>query len=170
MRHAIWRAACVLLLLLVAAGVSGQDPGKQDKAKELTSAPKGFDVKRDAIPQGKMETIEYESKVSSGKRKMVIYTPPGYSTSTGQMPVYIDVVIPPRAEITFENERTTQTGSRRLFISPPIRAGQNYTYHIKAKWTENGREVTRSRTVPVHAGERVMVDLTSTSTEDRREE
>ena len=98
------------------------------------------------------------------------YTPPGYSTSTGQMPVYIDVVIPPRAEITFENERTTQTGSRRLFISPPIRAGQNYTYHIKAKWTENGREVTRSRTVPVHAGERVMVDLTSTSTEDRREE
>ena len=98
------------------------------------------------------------------------YTPPGYSASTGQMPVYIDVVIPPRAEITFENERTTQTGSRRLFISPPIRAGQNYTYHIKAKWTENGREVIRSRTVPVHAGERVMVDLTSTSTEDRRQE
>ncbi|TMQ31569.1 MAG: hypothetical protein E6K70_22495 [Planctomycetota bacterium] len=91
------------------------------------------------------------SDVQFDDRVAGYYTPPGYSTSTGQMPVYIDVVIPPRAEITFENERT-------------------YTYHIKAKWTENGREVTRSRTVPVHAGERVMVDLTSTSTEDRREE
>jgi len=96
------------------------------------------------------------SDVQFDDRVAGYYTPPGYSTSTGQMPVYIDVVIPPRAEITFENERTTQTGSRRLFIS--------------AKWTENGREVTRSRTVPVHAWERVMVDLTSTSTEDRREE
>jgi uncharacterized protein (TIGR03000 family) len=95
------------------------------------------------------------------------YTPPGTSTSTL---VYIDVVSPPRAEITFEDEKTKQTGSRRLFISPPIKPGQNYTYHIKAKWTENGREVVRTRTVPVRAGERVMVDLTTTSPEDGRQE
>jgi uncharacterized protein (TIGR03000 family) len=96
------------------------------------------------------------------------YTPPG--SSTREMPVFIDVLIPPRAEITFEDEKTKQTGSRRLFISPPVKPGQNYTYHIKAKWMENGREVTRTRTVPVHAGERVTVDLTSTSADDRRQE
>jgi enterochelin esterase-like enzyme len=43
-----------------------------------SAAPKGFDVKRDGIERGKMETVEYDSKTVGAKRKMVIYLPPGY--------------------------------------------------------------------------------------------
>jgi enterochelin esterase-like enzyme len=42
-------------------------------------APEGFDVERRDIARGKVESVEYDSKSAGGKRKMVIYTPPGYS-------------------------------------------------------------------------------------------
>ena len=35
--------------------------------------------KRDGIPHGKLEMIEYDSKTVGTKRKMNVYTPPGYS-------------------------------------------------------------------------------------------
>lgn len=41
--------------------------------------PKDFDMNRDKIERGKVETVEYESKTVGVKRKAVIYTPPGYT-------------------------------------------------------------------------------------------
>ncbi|HYV39211.1 MAG TPA: alpha/beta hydrolase-fold protein, partial [Gemmataceae bacterium] len=89
MRHATLPTACFLLLAVSHFATSEQDPGKQDKAKSLASAPKGYDAKRDGIEHGKMETIEYESKVSGGKRKMVVYTPPGYSKANKYPVLYL---------------------------------------------------------------------------------
>ena len=45
----------------------------------LSPAPAGFDRRRSEVAAGKVETIEYDSKTVGIKRKMVIYTPPGYS-------------------------------------------------------------------------------------------
>ena len=42
-------------------------------------APKGFDVVREKIPQGKLDTIHYHSKTVGVMRKALIYTPPGFS-------------------------------------------------------------------------------------------
>jgi enterochelin esterase-like enzyme len=53
----------------------------------LPAAPKGFDKKRDNIPRGKIETIEYDSKSVGTKRKMVIYTAPGVD-GTAKVPVF----------------------------------------------------------------------------------
>jgi enterochelin esterase-like enzyme len=47
--------------------------------KQIPQAPKGFDVRRDKIDRGKVETLEYDSKTVGEKRKVVVYTPPGYS-------------------------------------------------------------------------------------------
>ena len=44
--------------------------------------PKGFDAKREGIEYGKLETVEYDSKTVGIKRKMTVYTPPGYSKDT----------------------------------------------------------------------------------------
>jgi uncharacterized protein (TIGR03000 family) len=87
--------------------------------------------------------------------------------ATREMPVYVDVLTPAGAEILFDGEKTTQMGSRRLYVSPPIKPGQNYAYQIKAKWNDNGREVIRDRKVTVHAGETVMVDLNKTTPADQ---
>ena len=53
----------------------------------MANAPKGFDVKKTGIPTGKVETVEYDSKATKGKRKMVVYTPPSYSKDT-KYPVF----------------------------------------------------------------------------------
>ena len=70
-----------LLALVLSVPAAGQD------AKSLAPAPKGFDQKREGIKRGKVETIEYDSKTTGGKRKMVIYTPPGYA-KTDKYPVF----------------------------------------------------------------------------------
>ncbi len=58
-----------------------------DTPAELPPAPKGFDVQRDKIEHGKFETVEYDSKTIGEKRKMTIWTPPGYSKDT-KYPVF----------------------------------------------------------------------------------
>lgn len=59
--------------------------GPDDKAA-FPAAPAGFDQLREDVPHGKIETVEYDSKSVGTRRKMLIYTPPNYSTNT-QYPV-----------------------------------------------------------------------------------
>src|SRR5581483_2181669 len=60
-------AGGVSLALALVTSLGGQTP------EPLQAAPKGFDRKRDDIPRGKVETIEYDSKAVGGKRKPVLY-------------------------------------------------------------------------------------------------
>jgi enterochelin esterase-like enzyme len=69
-----------LLLLAVAFLEAAQ-------TREVPKAPKGFNVRRDGIERGKLETIEYDSKTVGAKRKLVVYTPPGFSKDT-RYPVF----------------------------------------------------------------------------------
>ncbi len=79
MRHALLPTV-TLLLNLSCPGVHGQDnTGKPDQLQALTSAPQGFDAKRDGIDRGNLATIEYDSATVGAKRKTQVYTPPGYS-------------------------------------------------------------------------------------------
>ncbi len=79
MRHASLLTAGVLLLTLCPSGAVGQGQDKKDDEKKYTSAPEGFDKKRDGIDRGTMETVEYDSKTVGVKRKANVYTPPGYT-------------------------------------------------------------------------------------------
>ena len=45
----------------------------------LTPAPNGFDIVREGISHGKIDTIIYFSKTVGNERKALIYTPPGFS-------------------------------------------------------------------------------------------
>lgn len=61
-------------LLLLAPVVWASDP-----PSELPLPTKGFESRPIGAPPGKVETVEYESKTAGGKRKMLVYTPPGYA-------------------------------------------------------------------------------------------
>jgi len=50
-----------------------------DDIAAFDDPPADIDKKRDNIPGGKLEMIEYESKTVGTTRKMQVYTPPGYS-------------------------------------------------------------------------------------------
>ena len=68
MKQTIFTFICVLLFT---AYINSQDLVKQ--------APAGFDVTRENIPKGKIDTITYSSKTVGNNRRALIYTPPGYS-------------------------------------------------------------------------------------------
>lgn len=60
-----------------------------DKSATLASAPMGFDADRNNIERGKIEAVEYDSASGGAKRKMVIYTPPGYKKEATYPVLYL---------------------------------------------------------------------------------
>jgi uncharacterized protein (TIGR03000 family) len=73
----------------------------------------------------------------------------------------IDVRLPVAgAEVWIDGKKTTQTGDVRFFESPPLAAGRQYVYEVRASWTVDGEEVTKTRRVTVRAGDRAVVDFT----------
>ncbi len=59
-----------------------------------------------------------------------------------------------------------QTGTTRRFVSPTLEAGENYEYKLRARWKENGKEVTANRTLSVRAGDKQSVSLVTKATPD----
>lgn len=60
-------------------GFGGPIVVNADDVPAFPEPPAGFDRKRDDVPHGKLEMIEYDSETVGTKRKMQVYTPPGYS-------------------------------------------------------------------------------------------
>jgi enterochelin esterase-like enzyme len=59
--------------LLLSLAMAADTPGS------LEPAPKGFATRRDGVERGKVEAVEYSSKSVGSKRRMMVYTPPGYT-------------------------------------------------------------------------------------------
>jgi enterochelin esterase-like enzyme len=62
--------------------------GPDDKPA-FDDPPPGFRTVRDGISRGKLETIEYDSKSVGTRRKMSVYTPPGYSADRKYPVLYL---------------------------------------------------------------------------------
>src|SRR6185295_10315353 len=77
------KTVLTLIVALAAHGVfaqRAQQPivlGPDDKAA-FPAAPEGFDKRREGASHGAIETVEYDSNSVGVKRKLVVYTPPGY--------------------------------------------------------------------------------------------
>jgi uncharacterized protein (TIGR03000 family) len=66
----------------------------------------------------------------------------------------ITVRVPANAEVWFDETKTTSTGSDREYQTPALQLGHQYAYQVRARWMENGREVTQTQKVSVTAGSR----------------
>lgn len=62
--------------------------GPDDKAA-FPEPPAGINSKRENIPHGKLEMVEYNSKTVGTTRKMQVYTPPGYSNDKKYPVLYL---------------------------------------------------------------------------------
>ncbi|MBX2900097.1 MAG: hypothetical protein KF775_10615 [Cyclobacteriaceae bacterium] len=71
----------VSILLLISVVAVGQNNDKL--------APQGFDVPRNGITKGKIDTISYPSKTVGVNRRALVYTPPGYSKSKKYPVLYL---------------------------------------------------------------------------------
>lgn len=85
------RESAPLLFADSAAAASAERPSRRpggsrrpielnpDDKPAFDDPPAGFDTRRDDIPHGVLEMIEYDSKTVGTTRRMQVYTPPGYS-------------------------------------------------------------------------------------------
>jgi uncharacterized protein (TIGR03000 family) len=71
----------------------------------------------------------------------------------------IRVRVPANALVAINGQITTPTGTMREFVSPSIDPNREYAYTVEARWTENGREVDRTRKVTFFAGDRITIDF-----------
>jgi len=62
--------------------------GPDDKPA-FPDPPAGFNLKRDNVPHGELTPIEYDSKSLGTRRRMRVYTPPGYSTARKYPVLYL---------------------------------------------------------------------------------
>ena len=62
--------------------------GPDDKPA-FDDPPAGIATRREGIPHGKLEMIEYDSKTVGTKRKMQVYTPPGYTADKKYPVLYL---------------------------------------------------------------------------------
>src|SRR5262245_13870773 len=69
--------------------------------------------------------------------------------------ILFEVRVPADALLEIDGEKTTSTGARRTFSTPPLPAGGQFSYTLKA--TSGGKEVTRK--VHLHHGADNTIDL-----------
>jgi uncharacterized protein (TIGR03000 family) len=74
-------------------------------------------------------------------------------------PATIVVNLPAEAKLTIDDAATTSTSSTRVFASPALEPGRDYFYTLKAEVVRDGKTVTATKRITVHAGEETQVSL-----------
>jgi uncharacterized protein (TIGR03000 family) len=72
----------------------------------------------------------------------------------------VHVRVPQNAELWFGDDKTSQTGGDRAFVTPELKQDKDYFYTLKARWMgDDGKPIERTKRVKVHAGGQTMVDF-----------
>jgi len=70
------------------------------------------------------------------------------SNQNTQNTTAVRVILPDaNAQVTFEDHKTQQRGSDRLFVSPPLEPGRNIPIPSRPPLIQNGQQVTQTKTV-----------------------
>ena len=72
----------------------------------------------------------------------------------------ITVKLPPGATLYVDDKKSPGSDPVRQFTTPPIPAGKEYAYNMKAEIIRDGRPETISQKVSFKAGDKTVVDLT----------
>jgi enterochelin esterase-like enzyme len=79
-------------MILIGSQLNGQNTAillNPDDKPAFPTAPEGFDKVREGIQRGRIDSVEYPSKTVGSTRKMLIYTPPGYSINNKYPVLYL---------------------------------------------------------------------------------
>ena len=67
--------AAVLACVILGPAGRAQTPAQ----RTFPNAPQGFDVRREGVPRGRVDRVEYDSTVTGNMRPAIVYMPTGYS-------------------------------------------------------------------------------------------
>jgi uncharacterized protein (TIGR03000 family) len=108
--------------------------------------PQGFATQGPATPPAQQEEIPHPTGA--------INTPPANAA-------LIEIQVPTEfAQVWFDNEASSSTGTKRYYVTPDLPAGKECHYDIKATWNVNGQAVTKERKIGVQPGQTTKVDFT----------
>ena len=78
-----------LAAIVVGCALGAVSLASQSAPPAYPNAPAGFDVRQPGIQSGRVERVEYDSKVTGTKRPAMVYTPPGYSAASKYPVLYL---------------------------------------------------------------------------------
>src|SRR5262249_14957397 len=81
--------------------------------------------------------------------------------SSTKLSAVINLQVPSDAKIWFDQTQTKQTGTMRSFESPSLDVGSEYAYQIRIQWKRDGKDITETRQVTLHAGDVINLTLGS---------
>jgi uncharacterized protein (TIGR03000 family) len=81
---------------------------------------------------------------------------PAESTDTTAQ---IELRVPAGAEVWLDGARTRQTGEVRLYVSPPLTAGKEYSYQVRVTWKDGDKEKSEDRELTIRAGARLSASF-----------
>lgn len=82
---------------------------------------------------------------------------------------YIRVRVPANAQLWINNDRRTQAGAMREFVTPALDPDHIYIYNVRARWTEEGGiNVEKTLRVRTISGTRVTVNFVRPPAEQPR--
>lgn len=85
--------------------------------------------------------------------------PGGTATAALNQPANLMVTLPADATLTIDGYVTKSTSSQRLFTTPALETGKEFTYTLKATVNRDGKAETVTRVVSVRGGEQTTVQL-----------
>lgn len=75
----------------------------------------------------------------------------------GDKVAHITIEVPADAQVWLDGQPTKQDGATRRFVTPELTKGENYTYTVRVRWLEDGRQVEQSKQVIVFSGAEVNI-------------
>ncbi len=88
----------------------------------------------------------------------------GTSLAPTTAPATLVVSLPADAKLTIDDNATTSTGARRMFVTPSLKLGGEYHYTLKAETLRNGKANVIEQVVTVRPGQLTQVTLEQPST------
>jgi uncharacterized protein (TIGR03000 family) len=80
-------------------------------------------------------------------------------TEANSAPAILTVTVPADAKLLIDDAATVSTSTRRVFVSPNLPAGREFSYTLKATYTKDGKPVVVTKDVAVRAGAEISVTM-----------
>jgi uncharacterized protein (TIGR03000 family) len=71
----------------------------------------------------------------------------------------VTVSVPRDAQVTFNDLTSPEGYPKRWFETPALRSDRDFTVKVHATWSEGGSKIERTRSVVLHAGDNMTIDL-----------
>jgi uncharacterized protein (TIGR03000 family) len=146
--------ALLAATLLAANGVAADPPPGSSKLWPWNiGGYQGYNEPRPAAP------VFSQPPAAPQKYAIHVMVMPKASTGDNSNTVALVAHLPQDAQIWIDDFKSKQKGEVRQFESPPLKPGEDFKYTVRVNWSEEGRLVSQSRVVHVHAGEIQCIDL-----------